>query len=290
VWEYLDRLVWDQQPRLDRWLTYYLGVERLNAKAPIGEDYVDAIGRMFLISAVARIFKPGCQCDYMLVLEGPQGNLKSSAVGILAGQWFSDHLPDLHANQKDVSQHLNGKWIVEVPELAALLKADASAIKSFVTRRVEKYRRSYGRRDVIEPRQCVFIGTTNEVTYLRDPTGGRRFWPVKVAKIDLGALRHDRDQLWAEALHRFLQRDRWWPDPAFEREIMQAEQAARFDEDAWTDPIRAFLQGSERTTVMAVAAKLGFTPDRLGTRDQRRIAAVLRTLGWDVRAGAKIPH
>jgi hypothetical protein len=284
VRDFLNGVVWDRTLRLDKWLTYYLGVERLNAQAPLGQDYTDAIGRMFLISAVARIFKPGCQCDYMLVLEGPQGNLKSSAVGTLAGPWFSDHLPDLHISQKDVSQHLNGKWIVEVPELSALLKADASAIKSFITRRVERYRRSYGRRDVFEPRQCVFVGTTNEATYLRDPTGGRRFWPVTVVKIDLDALRHDRDQLWAEAVHCFSQGDRWWPDPAFERRVMQAEQEARFEEDAWTDPIRDFVQGVRQTTIVTVATEaLGLGKDRLGTRDQRRISAILRTLGWDLQ-------
>lgn len=205
VRNYLNALAWDGTPRLDTWLSYYLGVERLNAKAPIGGDYVDAIGRMFLISAVARIFEPGCQCDYALVLEGEQGNLKSSACTVLGGPWFSDHLPDLHANEKDVSQHLNGKWIIEIPELSALLKADAAAIKSFISRRVERYRRSYGRRDMFEPRQCIFIGTTNEATYLRDPTGGRRFWPVKVLSVDLAALRHDRDQLWVEAVHRYRQ-------------------------------------------------------------------------------------
>jgi predicted P-loop ATPase len=288
VRDYLDGLEWDNTPRLNTWLSYYFGVQRLKADAQIGEDYVDAIGRMFLISAVARIFKPGCQCDYMLVLEGPQGNLKSSAVGILADRWFSDHLPDLHANPKDVSQHLNGKWIVELGELAALLKADASAIKSFITRRVERYRRSYGRRDTFEPRQCVFVGTTNEATYLRDPTGGRRFWPVVVVKIDLDALRADRDQLWAEAVHLFRQGERWWPTPGFEARVMQAEQETRFEEDAWTDLIRDFLaDGKLRTTIMEVAAKIGFLPERVSTRDQRRITAIMRRLGWELRRTGK---
>lgn len=280
VRDYLNSLTWDGQNRLDIWLTYYLGVERTNHDDPIGRNYVDAVGRMFMISAVARIFEPGCQCDYMLVLEGPQGNLKSSACAVLAGEWFSDHLPDLHISQKDVSQHLNGKWIVEIPELAALLKADKSAIKSFISRRVERYRRSYGRRDVFEPRQCVFIGTTNQAAYLRDPTGGRRFWPVIVVSIALEALKRDRDQLWAEAVQRYRRGERWWPDAEFEREQIQAQQEARFDEDAWTEVIRHHLNGLDRTTVMRVAVALGFTNDRVGTRDARRISAILERLGW----------
>ena len=280
VRRYLDALVWDGTPRLDKWLSYYLGVERIRKAAPSGEDYVDAIGRMFLISGVARIFDPGCQCDYMLVLEGTQGNLKSSACAILAGEWFSDHLPDLHTSQKDVSQHLNGKWIVEIPELAALLKADESLIKSFITRRVERYRRSYGRRDVFESRQCVFIGTTNLEAYLRDPTGGRRFWPVKVGVIDLKALKTDRDQLWAEAVVRYRAGEKYWPDAKFEREQIQEQQEARFDEDVWTDPIREHLKGQVQTTVMQMAVALGFTNEEVGTRDQRRISAILERFGW----------
>lgn len=282
VRDYLNGLAWDGTARVDKWLNYYLGVDRLTAHTALGQDYVDRVGRMFLISAVARIRQPGCQCDYVLVLEGAQGNLKSSAVNALAAPWFSDHLPDLSHNSKDVSQHLNGKWIVEIPELSALVKADSTTIKSFITRRVEQYRRSYGHRDVYEPRQCVLIGTTNEASYLRDPTGGRRFWPVKCTNIDLEALLRDRDQLWAEAVQLYKAGEKWWPDKEFERDVMMPEQEARFEEDPWVEVITGHLEVRRQTTLYAVAGALGFQTDKIGTRDVRRIAAILRSLGWEM--------
>ena len=242
---------------------------------------------MFLVALVARAFEPGCKMDYLLILEGGQGIRKSSACAILGGPWFSDNLPDVAGNAKDVAQHLNGKWLIEVSELSAIDKSSAGRLKQFLTRTVERYRPSYGRKEVIEPRQCAFIGTTNEAAYLRDITGARRFWPVKVGidgPVDTDALGRDRDQLFAEAVELYRAGAQWWPDSTFETTVIQPEQEARYEGDAWEMDIREWLERYPQiaqTTITWVAQDaLGFEKSRLGTSDQRRITRALDRLGW----------
>lgn len=297
--DYLNGLRWDRKPRLDTWLTYHVGVEpdeKLSDEEKANQrQYVSAIGRMFLISMVARVMRPGCKVDYMLILESIQGEKKSTIGEILAGQWFSDSLPNIGSDAVRISQHLRGKWLIEIGELSAMSKTETEELKSFITRREEQFTPKYGRLEVKEPRQCVFYGTTNRVTYLRDETGARRFWPAKAGIIDIAALAEDRDQLFAEAVHAYRSDEQWWPDREFERKFILPQQEARRETDAWEHTIGDWLEIpvqdyttpsglSQRTecTVSEVAEKaLRMEPGRLTRADQLRITAALELLGWE---------
>jgi predicted P-loop ATPase len=219
-----------RQPVLENWLTYALGVPN--------DAYHREIGRRFAIAMVARIMEPGCQCDYMLVLEGPQGELKSQFCRALAGaEYFSDHVPDLRGDQVRMSMHFRGKWLVEFSDLAAFRGAEVELLKATITRRVEIYTPKYGRKERHEPRQCLFIGTTNVDDWIRDETGGRRFWPVKVAAIDLEWLKDYRDQLFAEAVAAYDAGEPSYPDRNFERRVIAPHQEKRQFYDNWTDRV-----------------------------------------------------
>jgi putative DNA primase/helicase len=202
VRDYLEALEWDREPRLNKWLADFLGAKTERA-------YLAAVGRKFLISAVARIFKPGCQVDHVLVLEGPQGIGKSATARQLASiaEWFTDDMPDIHT--KDAALQLCGRWIIELAELAALRRSEIEGMKAFITRPTDVYRPPYARHAIAVPRQSVFIATTNEAHYLRDPTGNRRFWPVRCSAIDVPLLSLYINELWAEAVAAYREREVW---------------------------------------------------------------------------------
>jgi Virulence-associated protein E len=268
---------WDGKPRLSEWSTTYLGVK----KTP----YSEAIGKMFMIAMVARIFQPGCKADYLVVLEGKQGKIKSTACEVIAGaEYFSDCLPDIATAGKDVSVHLRGKWLIEIAELHAMSRADDKLLKSFLSRKTEKYRPHYARLEVEQPRQGLAIGTTNKQFYLKDETGGRRYWPLKTGQVDVDSLRRDRDQLFAEAILEYRKRTPWWPDPEFEREYIKPEQDARYDEDVWLPIVARELLCRTETEIRVgeimtdVFGLDDWKKDRAG---QNRIMAILEHLGWE---------
>lgn len=272
VRRYIEGLFWDKTARVTKLMSRYFGAEM--------SDYTSSIGQMFMIAMVARIFEPGCKSDHMVVLEGEQGALKSTACRVLAGEHFSDSLPDIRVG-KDAQQHLRGKWLIEVAEMHAMSKADAALLKSFISRQEERYRPSHGRLEVTEPREAIFIGTTNKAVYLRDETGGRRFWPVKSGKIDIDALNRDRDQLFAEAVALYRDGAKWWPEKDFERMCIVPEQAARYDADSWEENIGTYLKLKSRVTVGEVALlALNIETAKIGKADQNRIAAAMESLRW----------
>lgn len=270
---YFSTLTWDGVVRLPTWLQTYLGAPDIPA--------VTMPGVWWMISAIARVLQPGCQVDHMLVLEGEQGTGKTAALRILGGPWYLGSLPDLH--QRDTAAALAGHWIIEIGELDAFKKADTTKIKNWLSQTSDRFRPSYGRYYVTKPRSCVFAGTTNEDKYGKDATGARRQWPILTTTIDLRGLAAVRDQLWAEALHRYHAGESWWPDPAF-APILKAEQDARHEEDPWETAIDAWLSeqppGALITTdrILEEAIKLGITTR--GKGDQMRVTAILKHRGW----------
>ena len=277
VRDYLESLQWDGQCRLDNWLVEYLDADTSCAAA-----ITETVGAKFLISAVARVMQPGCKSDHVLVLEGPQGIGKSMAAATLAGEpWFTDGLPrDL--GDKDAAIHLQGRWIIELGELSQLRRNEIETVKSFISRQTDKFRPPFGRVEVEVPRQCVFIGTTNESEYLVDGTGNRRFWPVRCGQIDLAALARDRDQLWAEAFHRHQQRESWHVEDAEIRQQLAEEVARRTVSDPWLPHVADVLaQVQDEITPGEVLQRLADL--RLTDRSKglaARVANIMRDLGW----------
>lgn len=226
--DWMESLEWDGVPRVHNWLTTYLGVPE--------SEYTKNVGGWWLISAVARVYRPGCKADHMLILYGDQGVGKSSAAGILAGvEWFSDS--PVPIGSKDAYLALQGKLIVEMAELDSMNRAEASAVKSFLTSTSDSFRPPFAKRNVDVPRQCVFIGTTNHVEHLRDGTGDRRFWPVTVGVVDRVGLERDRAQLWAEAVRAYKEGVRWYPETPAERALCESAQDDHKVRHPWEDRI-----------------------------------------------------
>jgi predicted P-loop ATPase len=283
--EYLTALTWDGIPRIETWLIQYLGasVERAPASEHVKcTGYLEAVGPKWLISAVARVMRPGCKADCMLVLEGEQGIKKSTALECLGGAWFTNQMERM--GSKDASMQTHGKWIIEIAELGSMSKADVDIVKDFMSRQTERYRPPYASRLIEVPRQCIFGGTVNPGQYLRDDTGGRRFWPVACGQIDLEALRRDKDQIWAEARVKYDEGWTWWLDVPEVAAQAEREQAARYRDDPWEEMVRDFVRFSAVDEEVSVAQILsnciGIPKDRWTQADSNRVVSILKALGW----------
>jgi predicted P-loop ATPase len=268
---YLERVQWDGVTRLDQWLSTYLGVENTN--------YAAAVGARWLISAVARIYRPGVKADCCLILEGPQGSKKSTTLRTLAGQYFTDELADL--GSKDAALQTRGVWIIELSELDTLSRMDVGRIKAFMSRTTDRFRPPYGKRLVESPRQCVFAGSVNHSNYLRDDTGGRRFWPVSCGSIDIDSLVRDRDQLWAEAKARFDNGCAWWLETSELVEAAASEQTDRYDGDPWEELIARWAENRASVSISDILSRCLDKPQAQWTQiDKNRVARCLRASGW----------
>jgi len=279
VMHYLSGLNWDGIPRLDDWLHTYAGV--------ISNAYTRDAGMKTLVAAVARIYQPGVKFDCMLILEGAQGVYKSTLWNIMGGEWFTE-LHSFDPQNKDIINDMSGYWIIESGEIRCVRKADVDALKGFLSRKTDRARLAYARTSKDFPRQSIFVGTTNpnaDNTYLRDTTGNRRFWPVAVGNIDIEALKRDRDQIWAEAVVRYLKGTTLYLDGTEAKAIATKEQKERLMSDPWGETIEQFIHqsGKERTWPGEVFVEaLSGDINRFNRTDAGRISNILvNDLHWE---------
>ncbi len=277
VREKLDALIWDGKQRLDGWLVRHAE----------GDDTLFSIAAftLALVASVRRVRQPGCKWDQLVVLEGPQGGGKSTFLRILAGggEYFTDALP-IGADGKETLEIAHGKLIIELGELAGIGKREVALVKQFVSRQTDRARLAYAKSAVEVPRQFTIWGTTNDNEYLADPTGNRRFWPLRVGRIDLELLRADVDQLWAEAAaiealgHSLLLPEYLWADAA---EAQRHRRMSDTWEDAISQKLEPFLGQPVKVTTLDVLLSLGVELSKQTPRKEpMRVAGILKGLGF----------
>lgn len=285
VREWLKGLKWDRKKRADTFLIRLAGAE--------DSPYVRAVSKNFLLGAVARIMRPGCQVDTMPIFEGEQGIGKTTLLKILGGEWFMSTTID--PGSLDSYQVLRSKWIVELGELEALSRSEMARTKQYISQTIDRYRPSYGHAAIDFLRQVVFAGTVNPDAggYLKDPTGARRFQPIELRAapgkhvIDLTGIAAERDQLWAEAVYRFGKGEAWhFTDASIVREAAEIAEERR-QTDPWEGPVAAWLKkltparqhlGVTAYDVLRNALDMGAA--RLDRAAQMRVSTVLRVCGW----------
>lgn len=281
VCHYLDSLVWDRVERAQTWVSEFLG-------AP-ADGYAALVGRLWLVGMVRRAKEPGCKFDFMPILEGPQGRGKTTALEILARPWFGN--TDFVVGDKDSMAVLQGKWLYEIAELDSFHRADATRMKSFVSRTVDEFRPAYGRRILRVPRRAVLVGTTNQHEYLKDSTGNRRFWPLQCrGAIDLDGLARVRDQLFAEALVRLKDGEPCYPTREEQDALVVPQQERREIADAWEQGVHVYLERPDDlnmrppeavSTYDILVHGLKIDVGKITREMTTRIGMVMRKLGWE---------
>lgn len=278
---------WDREKRLRTWLRKCcLEEDEWDDKDPL-QQYLARVGTWLLMAMVARVMRPGCKFDYMVIFEGGQGIGKSTLAAVLGGDYYAD--TGLMLGDKDSYQNLQGVHVYEMGELDSMSKSDITKVKLFISSQKDRFRASFDRRAKDYPRQVIFIGTTNEDHYLVDPTGNRRMWPVRVTRqIDIPWIKENRDQLLAEALTYFEAGERFHPTPKEQRELFDPQQQHRMVENAIESAIAHYLYENEvGLTVQTISTvqllgKVGIGVEKLGPGrfHEKQAAAALRRLGW----------
>ena len=271
----LETYEWDGVPRIDTWLAEYCGA----APTPLNNQ----MGRKVLVAMAARVYNPGCKFDYVLVLEGAQGIGKSTTCEILGGEWYGD--APIDPQDKDCIPYIHSKWVIEMSEMITTRKTEADRLKNFISRREDDVRLPYARARQRFPRQCIFIGTINpdDVGYLTDTTGNRRFWPVFCDSFDLEGLKRDREQLLAEAVAMYKKGESLVLSYDLIKES-EVEAMKRLADDPWQWIIAEWATSNpdiiDVSTQHLYRNVLGGNVQNMHTGHQRRIALALKHLGW----------
>lgn len=275
--EYFDGLEWDGTPRLDTWLRDYVSDGGQN------ENYLSLVGRKFLCGLAARAMYPGIKFDTMIIFEGEQyagKSFLSRIMGTIHGEeYFLDDFKDIE--NKDALMKMQGKLVVEFPEISTLRKAEVNDLKAFITRQTDEFRPPYGRNVMTAPRQCVFVGTVNpEGAYFKDMTGNRRYWPVTCRKrLALAELKLVMPKLHAEAAHMVKNGEQLWLSEK-EYEQAQIEQNKRVMSDLWIDKIENIIEIRETITSDEILQELGIKIESRNNMVFTRLQQVMAQLGW----------
>jgi len=278
--DFIDTLEWDGVKRLDTWLQTYCGAD--------DNDYVRTVGRITLISAIARGYEPGCKVDTMMILEGPQGQGKGTLVEILGGKFATSmhlHLQNEAEHKKTIMRML-GRWIIELPEMTHTRKQEIEAVKAFLTTRIDNVVLPWGKNAEDLKRSSIFIGTfnpTSDGAYLNDATGNRRYLPVRTRTYDLKGFREVRDQLLAEAKAAYLNGEKWHITNKEILAMAEKEQSARTVKEVWVERIEEYLQeyeGEHKFSNLHLTRVVVGSHGKASRTISNRIGVAMRALGY----------